>query len=281
MNSLFYLMLLLLILPTLSYSAEVLVIGDSLSVGQASDDRANTRSGLGRELGKLLERDGHQVNVVASCGSSPMSYMSKYKSYKTRCGYYQKFSGEQKIDKASFDTPKLKDIVKSTKAPDLVVIQQGTNLYWAIHQGNAKYVEDKVVEPLKEYQELTSGKSPESKCLWIGPPAILKISGKVVTKDQADLMAKSIQAGITKSGIKCEYVDSRLKTNVSGLSNDGTHYRTGQIDEWIDHSYKMALKNVNKPNRRPSSRSKDDCGIIFSNSNEEFLNDIENVKNRL
>jgi hypothetical protein len=258
-----------LITPVIAISGEVVIIGDSLSVGSPWDDDKKSRSGLGRELGKLLEQDGHKVSVVASCGSSPLSYISKYKTFNTPCGYYQKYAGEEKIDRSKSETPKLKDILGGRKSPDLMVIQQGTNLYWAIQNGTPKYVEDKVAELLQEYK----ASAPRGKCLWIGPPAILKINQRSVTKEQTELMTNSIKAGIVKSGVNCEFIDSRLNTNTTGLSGDGTHYRTGTIDDWINKSFEVTKKLL-------ALESNIDCETHQS-STDHFLNDVSKIKKRI
>lgn len=269
------LMIFVTLTSPLAFGGEVMIIGDSLSVGTPWDDKNNTRSGLGRELGKLLEKEGHNVSVVASCGSSPLSYISKYKSYNTPCGYYQKYAGAEKIDRPKSETPKLKDIFAKKKSPDLMVIQQGTNLYWAIQNGSSKYVEDKVAELLIEYK----ASAPQSKCLWVGPPAIIRINNKAVTKEQTDQMANAINAGIAKSGVDCDYVDSRLHTSQSGLSSDGTHFKTGNIDEWINQTFDVTRKMLSVPNAATDEMN-GDCEINKS-SIDNFLEDFSKIKNRI
>ena len=268
LNLIFKSLFTLALTPVLTFSAEVVIIGDSLSVGSSWDDIRKTRSGLGRELGKLLEKEGHNVSVVASCGSSPLSYISKYKTYNTPCGYYQKYAGQEKIDRSKSESPKLKDIFAGKKSTDLMVIQQGTNLYWAIQNGSPKFVEDKVSELLKEYK----ASSPQSKCLWVGPPAILRINNKPVTKEHSDLMANAIKSGISKSGINCEYIDSRLNTTTAGLSSDGTHYKTGTIDGWINHTFDQSKRMLSSPNG--------ECELSKS-SIDGFLEDVSKIKKKL
>ena len=261
--------------PVLTFSAEVVIIGDSLSVGSPWDDVKKSRSGLGRELGKLLEKEGHNVSVVASCGSSPLSYLSKYKSYTTPCGYYRKYAGEEKIDRPKAQTPKLEHIFAGKKAPDLMVIQQGTNLYWAIQNGSPQYVEDKVAELIKEYKTF----APQSQCLWVGPPAILRINNKAVTKEQSDQMANAIKAGIKKSGVDCKYIDSRLHTSHSGLSSDGTHYKTGTIDDWINHRFGEAKKLLSTPQAAVDIQA-GDCETNKTPI-DGFLDDVSKINKKL
>lgn len=290
-------LLIFFISPYKSYSAEVMIIGDSLSVGQYSDEKNNTRSGLGRELGKLLEKQGHKLNVVASCGSSPLSYTTGFRAYKTPCGYYQKYSGQEKIDMPRSATPKLSEIANNSKIPDLMVIQQGTNLYPELLLGNKNNVKRHVKELLKEYDQMTKTKVPKSKCLWIGPPAILKISvngvKRDVTKAHTDQMVELIQQGIKESGVECKFTDSRPVTRTQGLSKDGTHYQTGQIDEWIDHSYKEALVSLKELKGVPveDAKTKDESSAQLNERcdtstftpviNEDFYKTIEKLRKKL
>jgi hypothetical protein len=240
-----------MLLASQSYAKGVLIIGDSLSVPDGY--------GLGRELEKQLTKQGHQVAIVASCGSAPSSFIDR--NYSTRCGYYQKtLSGKtESISYQDFRdnrsppklTPKLDKIYDSNTKPDLTVIQQGTNLYGLILKNSPADGKRLVTaEVTKLLKNVKSGQ-----CLWVGPPTITKLNGVTVQTKHTDLMAQAIQEGIKSSGKGCEYLDSRTVTKAPG--GDGTHFsRPSQTKDWIAAAFQSAdklLRNSVKPSVNPSS----------------------------
>ena len=225
---------------TTANAARILILGDSLSVPDGY--------GFGRELEKQLKAQGHAVCTTASCGASPSSFVSTI--YKTQCGFYQSsLSGPPisisysnfKIDKTPPHlTPKLDKIFDNDVKPELTVIQQGTNMYGFIFENSAKTAASLISNQVKKMLEKLQTYSPQSKCLWIGPPQIAKYDAKVVSESQKQMMADAIREGIQSSGVKCEFLDSREVTPMP--VGDGTHFSSIlQTSKWIAAAQKEAL----------------------------------------
>lgn len=238
-----FLILFSLLLAAKTFAAGVLIIGDSLSVPQDI--------GLGRELEKKLKLDGHKVATVASCGSSPEQFVDT--DYKTQCGFYQSSLTKEPISISYFDfklrkkepklTPKLDEIYDNVSKPDLVVIQQGTNLFGQVLANSpakgAELVTKAVIKLLTKNNEY----APSSKCLWVGPPEIAKMNGQTISDSQKQLMVNAIKEGIRKSGTPCNFLDSRLFTKPPG--GDGTHFSSSkQTKAWINETHKQSLSII-------------------------------------
>ena len=226
-------------------AANVLIIGDSLS--------AVEKYGLGSQLYEKFQK-GNNVNMVASCGSSPWWYQSKKRVVKTTCGYLKKRTGSKTISATTHETPKLPELVKPK--PDLAVIQQGTNLYGFLVGKYAKSLsagKKSIRSSVYSFISELKDNAPNSACLWVAPPEITKYGGAVVSKAAKNAMYEAIKEGIAdaKARLKynCTIHDSRADTGPPG-SRDGTHFNsTGQTKKWVDKvssKAKVILANLNK-----------------------------------
>lgn len=219
-----------IILPIIALSpvalaANVLILGDSLSVVPGI--------GLGREVDRVLRTEGHRVSTVASCGSAPSAYRGDGPQYRSRCGYFQKNPDGSTVDldyftlkksnSAAPPAPKLDQLIQGF-TPDLAVIQQGTNLYSLKSRGA---IAAQVSALLKEL----ALRAPQARCLWVAPPEIARYNGVTITTEQKEMMAAAIREGIAASHVECDFLDSRQFTEPPG--GDGTHHsKPSQTEAW-------------------------------------------------
>jgi len=245
-------------LPANAHAGSVVILGDSLSV--------TSSVGLGNRLDLELRAAGHSVKTIASCGSSPASYRDDQPSYVTKCGYLErspKTAGDpksyteeylpwEKIKSTSGKpTPKLQKIFDQTQ-PDLVVIQQGTNLYRMIQSNDPRKGPDLVANQVFEF--LKSPSFQAKACLWVGPPKLSKYYGThggmvAVTDSQMQAMNAGIQKGLERArrelsagapGKSCRFMDSLPVTDKP--LGDGIHHGwSGQTTRWVAEAKKESL----------------------------------------
>lgn len=184
-----------------------LFIGDSNSYGK-----------FGGEVDTYLRMVSQNVTSMASCGSSPSTWMaqdSKFKS--TNCGYWRKdLKGqetrvkEHKIDSFPSEMGKLH--------PDLTVIALGTNVLAST--GN-------IESELKSIRSMLDVvKKSHSECIWVGPPAL----GKNPFKANLAQGVVKIKDAVEKAG--CAYIDSSKLTTYAQGKGDGIHYGPKDSAKW-------------------------------------------------
>lgn len=215
----------LMALSTETLGANVLILGDSLSVVPGI--------GLGREVDRVLRAEGHRVSTVASCGSAPYAFRTDSPQYRTRCGFFRKGPDGSTLDLDYFTlrdgkaspppAPKLSELTQDF-APDIAVIQQGTNLY---SLKSREAIASQVSALLKEL----ALRAPQARCLWVAPPEIARYNGVTITTEQKEMMAAAIREGIAASDVECDFLDSRQFTEPPG--GDGTHHsKPSQTEAW-------------------------------------------------
>jgi hypothetical protein len=217
----------------------VLIIGDSLSAVKGI--------GFGDALDQGLRQKGYSVNFVAACGSRPSNFFSAGTPAKTRCGYLRrKVDGKEEYlpyhvnKKNPKSIPKLGELVSEASGkPDLIVLQQGTNLYGHLFSRprNGAAIKKEVKDALKAFHD----KFPDAECLWAAPPKITRYDGKSVSLSDQREMLSLIQAGIDEYSYKdlgraqnrplCEVLDGTQFTK-NPDAGDGTHY-SSKNPEWV------------------------------------------------
>lgn len=184
-----------------------LFVGDSHSYGQ-----------FGGEIDTYLRSVSKNVVSVASCGSSPSTWMVKEERLSaTNCGYWRKdIKGKEirvKEHKAASFLKESKDL-----NPDLTVIALGTNIL-----GSAAGIKSE----LKFVEKMVSTvKANNSQCIWIGPPNL----GKDPWKSNVVLGMEQIKAVTEKAG--CAFVDSSKLTKYPSSGGDGIHYGPKDSKQW-------------------------------------------------
>lgn len=197
-----------------STTPRVLMIGDSLSV--------NTLSG--QIVSKLAGGAFGHLRILASGGSKPTDWTAGTPVYVNTWGYsdYTESSrisvGRPEILRSPFNSPKLVDLLQK-ETPDIVVIQQGTNLLWDFDLS-----EEKSARIKREVSELVSqlwaSPNAPAKCLWLTPPDTSKFS-----PEAEDKMYHLINEAV--SG-RCKVFDSRTvgayPTAPGQWGGDGVHH---------------------------------------------------------
>jgi len=238
-NSTFFL---LLFFPHTQISAaRISIIGDSLSVVK--------NSGLGNQLDSKLRSEGHKLHTVAACGSKPENYLAG-NAWKTDCGFlYRNEKSEEtyleylKAKKNPQEIPSLASVLKfsQNQKPDLLVIQQGTNLFGYLQKSppDVKGLKMQIHDLLKDFQN----KNARTRCLWVAPPKITKFNGQEIVADQSNLLFQTIEESIDEFskfiGLqkkqRCELIDSRDFTDPPDQW-DGTHFKkSNQNKKWVEH----------------------------------------------
>jgi hypothetical protein len=223
----------------------VMLIGDSLSFGP-----------FGEHLESLLKKTvgDRGVCVFASCGSSPESWIDGEPVYVTKCGYRQVTPNPRESVFKDFEhgrkppltpTPKLGQIL-SCYRPSVVLIQQGTNWMDGFNPENRQdylrlgsFIRSMILE--------IRSRSPESRIIWILPPAASKYPQVVQS-----LIAVYIRSCAV--AFHFQTIDSRKLTGayIKGVTgSDGVHYAEKPAQSWADKVFlrlkAMAPELIAKP----------------------------------
>lgn len=184
-----------------------LFIGDSHSYGK-----------FGEKIDTYLRSVAGQVDTVASCGSSPSTWLAKGDNYKsTNCGYWSKDSPGHDIRTKSHKIESFSEKMASVK-PDLTVVALGTNILAS--PGNIAQ-EKKSIEAM-----LAEIKAAHSKCVWVGPPDVAKNPFKQNLAEGVKEMRELVE----KNG--CMYIDSTKMTSYPSSNKDGIHYGPQDAAAW-------------------------------------------------
>jgi len=156
-------------LALLRRSAPVLMVGDSLTVGD-----------FGAALqAYLLQRFGSSnVALYASCGSSPEHWIRSGPKFITKCGYREQTpQGAELYDFQNGRrprhvlTPKLEDLVEKYH-PKLVIVQLGTN-WMDGFVANSRSEESHYGKILDQFVgAIRSEPNNVNKIIWITPPVL-------------------------------------------------------------------------------------------------------------
>ncbi|MBO9667413.1 MAG: SGNH/GDSL hydrolase family protein [Bdellovibrio sp.] len=185
----------------------VLFIGDSHSYGK-----------FGEEVDKYLRTISTDVTSMASCGSSPSTWMASSDNYQsTNCGYWQR-------DSKGRDTRVKKHKVNSFPEelqrlePDFTVVALGTNIL-----GSKENIQRELPIVQQMLNEIAKSKS---QCVWVGPPDLAKNPFKANLAEGNKALKKLVQKN------NCIYVDSTTLTKYQEGTSDGLHYGPKDSAKW-------------------------------------------------
>jgi lysophospholipase L1-like esterase len=213
-------------LALLRRSAPVLMIGDSLTVGD-----------FGEALqAYLLQRFGNSnVALYGSCGSSPEHWIRSGPKFITKCGYREQTpQGTELYDfhngrrPRHVLTPKLEDLVKKYR-PKMVIVQLGTN-WMDGFVPNSRSEESHYGRILDDLvMAIRSEPNTVNQIVWITPPD----SSRYSRETQRDVKGLITEAARRNS---FEIIDSsRLTHYVPGISGgDGVHYNSAGAKAWAN-----------------------------------------------
>lgn len=209
--------------------ARVLMIGDSLSVGEfGSRVRDFLRKQVGRE----------NVFLYASCGSSPQDWCADHETFVTHCGYREDTpDGDRFIDFVNghkpppVNTPKVERLVAKHR-PTVVIVQLGTNWMDAITRADGpKEVEDQAIANRFVDQIFDASREVE-KIIWIMPPDSSHFSNVVQRKVETIIRNAKTHARRTVTLIRSRDFTSYRAGKTGG---DGVHYNKEASAAWANH----------------------------------------------
>jgi len=208
--------------PTPTPPPRVLVIGDSLSVGN-----------FGKTLDDFLVSHFKReyVALYASCGSSPEDWLRAEPDFVTKCGYRERTkSREEYIDWQNgkpprrVRTPKVEDLIVKHE-PTVVVVQLGTN--WMDGLAAAESLKEPKYRAfaVRFVTALFSSKTVRQ-VIWVTPPDSSHFS-RHVQSTVYDIIRDA-------AGHRVQLIDSRKLTHYrSGVTgHDGIHYNNEESDAW-------------------------------------------------
>ncbi|WP_413560513.1 SGNH/GDSL hydrolase family protein [Bdellovibrio sp. HCB209] len=222
--------LLILISGSTSLAFNTVFVGDSHSYGK-----------FGEEVDKYLRSVSTNVTSVASCGSSPSTWMAEGGKYKTtNCGYWRKdIKGQEKRVKSQAIDSFPNDV--KLLHPDLTVIALGTNILAS---------PTNIKSELKSIQAMVDTvKKSNSECIWIGPPSL----GKDPFKKNLSQGIAEIKSVVEKGG--CAYVDSAKLTQYPSGNADGIHYGPKDSSAWGQ----SVVKEIKELPQVARARTKDEA----------------------
>ncbi len=198
---------------------DILFVGDSHSVGI-----------FGHALTNLLKDNASldaKVTTVASCGSSPSSWLE---GKRTTCGFWRQDHNGNEQSSVKGLTPKLIKLINTVK-PKTVIIALGSNLV-----------------PLSKSARLAGTEAMMSQvsnmanqCVWIGPPDSRKFSA-------AEINDVYVLLDELSHKYHCNLIDSRKYTHYPKSGGDGLHYggKEGTLiaKSWADKVFWNDIKRV-------------------------------------
>jgi len=241
-NSLCLQLVLTLLLLPFSAKAQnqfekVLFIGDSHAAGY-----------FGIEVDKYLRTLSSDVTTIASCGSSPSTWLTTNANYKsTNCGYWKKDSSGHETKTNSHKVDSFTNEMMTDK-PDLTVVALGTNILSS--PANITHELPSIEKMLSQIEQA------HSQCVWIGPPDLRQNPFKANLSSGVEQIQKLVQK------YHCLFVDSTKLTHYPATTKNGIHYDSKDAAEWgkkVSAEIAENLKNLKtlsasaKPN--PSQKS--------------------------
>ncbi|MBC7465418.1 MAG: SGNH/GDSL hydrolase family protein [Bdellovibrio sp.] len=195
---------------------------------------------FGVEIDKYLRTISTNTTSIASCGSSPSTWVNTTANFKaTNCGFWKKESDGKEIRVKSHKQSSFTEEIENVK-PNLTVVALGTNILTS-----PQSIEK---EKLSIEKMLTQIKQAKSKCIWIGPPDVAKNPFKA----NLEKGVQEIKALVEKN--KCVFIDSTEITKYPKDNKDGIHYGATQAGDWgIDAAEKMNQKILAMPVAKKAS----------------------------
>lgn len=223
----------LLLVGSFAHARGILMIGDSLSVGAQSD----------KILKLVADEIGGHVRIIASGGSKPEDWVSTYPVYQNKWGFTdysdtQRISqGHAKSHRNPYQNPKLRDLLRTEK-PEILVIQQGTNLMGFVQSGKNLSVVSEQVRAL--VREAFSTSPRIKKCLWVAPP-----DTSLYSKDTEEITFHLIARAVAG---RCRVLDSRDTRRVgvypaapNSIWGDGIHLAKARGGKAVQRNWARAI----------------------------------------
>jgi hypothetical protein len=180
------------------------------------------------------------VTSIGSCGSSPSNWtQTGSKFQQTNCGFWKKNS-EGKITSAQKQiTPSFAEALSDAQ-PDITIIALGTNILSSPSniKKELKFVEAMLKKTIEN----------RSRCIWIGPPDLVK-----------DPFRSNLPSGVQQMKVlieksNCKFIDSTHYTRYPSTSKraDGIHYPKNQAIDWAAKIQPSLESLINKTDGYPS-----------------------------
>lgn len=213
----------------------ILFLGDSHSYGR-----------YGETLDQYFRKNASKVTSIASCGSSPSTWVNVKSNFKsTNCGYWKKDRAEGEVRVKSQKLESFESHLQKTNA-DLVVISLGTNILASPGniQSELKNIEAMILQAKKQGAD----------CVWVGPPDLRRNPFKA----NLEKGIEAIKTVVEKN--KCRFVDSTKLTKYPSGKTDGIHYGPSDSKKWgesVQNEFEKNayLKSIPQPNAVPAPRT--------------------------
>ena len=205
---------------------EVLMIGDSMSVGGFGD---SFQTYLNRRYGSA------RWALYASCGSSPESWLRSEPDYVTKCGfkaitpkktYYTDFNEHGKPTPTP--TPKIETLLEFHQ-PSIVIVQLGTNWMDGLEHRDFNAERPKYTAIMDKFAAALKNAKSVKRVIWITPPDSSRYS--VQTERNVDVIlraaAKQYGYSVVNSASMTHYIAGKT-------GGDGVHYRKEDAYAWAE-----------------------------------------------
>jgi hypothetical protein len=199
-------------LINVAFGKSILVIGDSHLAGP-----------FGLTLDGLLRQNkSDEVRTYGVCGARATSFAHVARMVGVRhttCGYFERTLQTRILTSRPSSAPSLKTLLKHPT--DYLIVALGTN-----------YVNEEnflsMILDTSEIFDLLVKFSPQTKCLWIGPPNIRRYQLKIY---QINRILKNF------IGHECEYFDSYALTKYPEHGGDGIHFAGNEQREQVAEAW--------------------------------------------
>ncbi len=197
----------------------ILYLGDSMSMGA-----------FGRTFDTRLREAGFSVYTYVAGGATPYYWLSRYDPIPSNIGFWHKSPEEDMRIRSIDKVPKVEGLIKDC-APDIVVVQTGTNLYASLvskrrtREGNVQEVEGLC----RNMAKATTRDGIQ--CYWIAPPSSHPERYPVDLQQEMENLMKRVvgeYGRVFDSRRVTEYIDPYPQ-------NDGIHYGPTEARQWAGH----------------------------------------------
>ena len=185
--------LIFLIAPLHLFASNILLVGDSHTVGP-----------FGWKLDQNLRDVGHSVSTFGSCGSIGQWWFT---AKKTTCGYLAINESGQRTEAKEHATPLIENLLSDLR-PQMVIIALGSNY---VNTPSDDFVRKDL------HRLVTTIKDSGAKCFWIAPPDMRSY------RKELPRIKKLIDLSVD-----CPIFDSREVTSYPVSGGDGIHYWSSQ-----------------------------------------------------
>lgn len=211
--------------PVTFRSSQVLLIGDSLTVGPFGD-----------LIEEFLVRSRGEKNVFISavCGSSPEHWIRPEPEFRSHCGFRFKPPSQKTIlgrhenghPPETRATQKIEDILQHFH-PGIVIVQLGTNWFDRLEESHTEATRARIEGIIERFHATVSSKAPGAVLVWITPPDSSRFRSvqSTVTKAIGDVAKRRSFETINSS---------RMLTYIPGKSGgDGVHLAAPAAEQWF------------------------------------------------